>query len=167
MSETTRWRTKTVEIEARRLGCDYDEDNATVRWCGGRALDGPDDVVLEVMTSDGAAHASHGDWVIKSSDGNFSVCSHDDFSKTYEPAGEVAPLDDGGTARAIVVDGTTSGYDVEVRGVKVVRGTNSMSAIEAAEAINAANGLSSHVSPRSGPDDATARQQGPGRQGEI
>lgn len=52
------------------------------------------------------------------------------------------PREEGKIPRAAVVQ-TLSGYDVQVDGVTVVHGTNSMSAIEAAEAINAANGLPS------------------------
>ena len=83
-----RYRKKPVEIEARQLGNDYDEDCAIVRWCGGRAV-GPDDgyenALLVIDTLEGTLEAGPGDWIIRGVKGEFYPCKPDIFDATYVP----------------------------------------------------------------------------------
>lgn len=89
MREATRYRKKPVVIEAWRLGNDYDEDCAIVRWCGGRAVGSDDEVgdaILAIDTLEGTMLAEPGDWIIKGVKGEFYPCKPDVFEATYEEA---------------------------------------------------------------------------------
>lgn len=84
-----KYRKKPVEIEARRLGRDYDEDCEIVRWCGGRAI-GPEDgygehAMVAIDTLEGTMAANHGDYIIRGVQGEFYPCKPDVFEQTYDP----------------------------------------------------------------------------------
>lgn len=81
-----RYRKKPVEIEARQLGSDYDEDCAIIRWCGGEAVgeDVAADAILRIQTLEGSLLAEPGDWIIKGVKGEFYPCKPDIFAATYE-----------------------------------------------------------------------------------
>lgn len=84
------FRKKPVEIEARQLGRDYDEDCAICGWCGARPV-GPedgygDDALMVIPTREGQHVANVDDWVIKGVAGEFYPCKPDIFALTYEAA---------------------------------------------------------------------------------
>jgi hypothetical protein len=92
MPESARYRKKPVEVEARQLGNDYDEDCAIIGWCGGRAVGIDDEVgdgVLAIDTLEGTMLAEHGDWIIKGAKGEFYPCKPDIFAATYEEVADV------------------------------------------------------------------------------
>lgn len=77
---------KPVEIEAMRLT--HANLSDVVAWCNGRDNGAPTDfgVVrsISVPASTGINLAWIGDWIIKSSVGEFSPCRPDIFAATYE-----------------------------------------------------------------------------------
>jgi hypothetical protein len=92
MGDVKRYRKRPVEVEARQLGRDYDEDCEIVGWCGGWAV-GPEDgydenAMLIIYTLEGTHVARWGDWVIRGVKGEFYPCKPDIFEATYEPVDE-------------------------------------------------------------------------------
>ena len=84
-----KYRKKPVVIEARQVGNDYDEDLATMQWCGGIQSDffGENGQLLfHVPTLEGNMQVSLGDWVIQGIHGEFYPCKPDIFEATYEEA---------------------------------------------------------------------------------
>lgn len=81
------FRKKPVVVEARQVGNDYDEDLATMRWCGGEFPheDFQDEMLFFIQTLEGAMDVKPGDWVIKGVAGEFYPCKPDIFEATYEP----------------------------------------------------------------------------------
>jgi hypothetical protein len=90
------YRRKPCEVTAMRLITKDDLDKAWM-WVnnnGGKAsqnlslFGGPDQLCLNIRTSDGTIRASIGDWVIQAASGEFFPVRHDIFTNTYE---QVAP----------------------------------------------------------------------------
>jgi hypothetical protein len=82
-----RYRKKPVEIEARQLGLDYDEDCDIVRWCGGRAVgeDHGENALVAIDTMEGTMIGNVGDWIVRGVQGEHYPVKPDIFAATYEP----------------------------------------------------------------------------------
>jgi hypothetical protein len=83
-----RFRKKPVEIEARQLGLDYDDDCDICRWANARAVGEEDgygpDALMVVPTLEGEHVANSGDYIIRGVQGEFYPCKPDIFEATYE-----------------------------------------------------------------------------------
>ena len=91
---TTRYRNKPIVVEAEQ----YDRSNADAiaEWCGGvrhvvematnTHLDNPE--WIEIPTVEGVMRAAPGDWIIKSTEGEFYRCKPSRFATTFEPAND-------------------------------------------------------------------------------
>jgi hypothetical protein len=84
---------KPVQIEARQIGNDYDEDLVTMRWCGGRMphpdeLENNPDLLFLVQTLEGLMSANSGDWIIKGLIGEFYPCKNEVFIAKYQEVTE-------------------------------------------------------------------------------
>lgn len=79
-------RKKPVEVEARQLGKNYDDDVETMRWCNGQPISAEDGMqaMFAIETLEGRMVASTGDWIIRGVNGEFYPCKPDVFDKTYE-----------------------------------------------------------------------------------
>lgn len=83
-----RFRKKSVEIEARQLGVDYDEDCEIVCWSGGEAT-GEHGALLAIQTLEGRMLAYPGDWIIEGVADEVYPCKPDIFEATYEAVDEM------------------------------------------------------------------------------
>lgn len=97
--EATRWRTRPVEVEARRVT----EETLTevAAWCNGKARIPSCRILL--TTVEGENHANVGDWIVKYASGGFTILSPDLFAAIYEPV--AAPPE--GAAKGDVAKGFT------------------------------------------------------------
>jgi len=90
MTETTRYRKKPVEIEARQLiGGEGGEPARTLAaWCGGWIGGSFTEPHIVIPTLEGEMRATVGDWIIRGVQGEFYPCRDDIFRATYEAAAE-------------------------------------------------------------------------------
>lgn len=105
MTETTRYRAKPFEIEARQLigGEGGEPARALAAWCGGWIGGSFTEPHIVIPTLEGEMRATVGDWIIRGVQGEFYPCRDDIFRATYEPAAEAQQPETQPVDRATII----------------------------------------------------------------